>query len=160
MEKLKQFFLLLFLLAIISPFECCVYIPTHDDKVLSGRQIKKDQLQFVELSVTSKSEVIERFGPPEIFWEDEHIMAYCWEMRKAMVPWMIPGGVTVVGGVIELGKKYDLFIQLDECDRVKRFEWKAKKGHKNILNRMQDWLQEVKESKNKNNEKRSDSDVY
>ena len=146
MVKLKRLFLLLVLLVFISPLEGCLFIPTFGDEVF-GKRIKHDQLQFIELGVTTKKEILERLGLEYYFCADENIMVYSWRMRVAVVPWMIAGGYSMTGGIEEIWTKYDLFIQLDEYDRVRRFERKQNESGKGILNRIQDWLQEVEEGR-------------
>ena len=93
-------------------------IPTGGDKVLAGDQITNDELSFIRPGITTKKEVVERLGEPTVFWEDERIFAYNWQMRLGILLWFYVG----TGGAEDITKKYVLLIRFDPNDRVERFE--------------------------------------
>jgi len=93
-------------------------IPTGEDEVLFGRQVTEQQLAFIRPGVTSKSEIIEHLGEPNVFWEDERIFAYNWAMR-----WRVAGNVVYLFPFPpHIGTHYVLLIRFDPSDRVERFE--------------------------------------
>jgi hypothetical protein len=47
-----------------------VPIPTKEDKVLVGKPVIDEQIAFLVPKITSKKEVLDRLGNPNIIWED------------------------------------------------------------------------------------------
>lgn len=93
-------------------------VPTSGKKVLSGRPVDDEQLAFLTPAVTTRREVIERLGNPNILWEDARVFAYSWEVRQGAVYWVAYGGF----GREDLPEHHLLLIQFDEHGRLSRFE--------------------------------------
>ncbi len=102
----------------------CVALPisTHEDKVLAGKPVTEEQLSFLAPKVTTKREVIERLGSPNVIWQDARVLAYNWEMRQGILFWVVSGYTTGAAGAEDIPKHYVLLIRFDEQDRVERFE--------------------------------------
>jgi hypothetical protein len=47
--------------------------PTQEDKVLSGKPVNDEQISFLKLEITTKEEVIERLGNPNIIRGDARL---------------------------------------------------------------------------------------
>lgn len=107
-----------------------VPIPTSERKVLAGKPVPPEQLAFLVPNVTTKTEVTDQLGSPNVIWEDAHVFAYHWVVRRGVV--LLFGDVTdagdypgtdfVVGVSSDIPKRYVLLIQFDEQDRLRRFE--------------------------------------
>ena len=105
------------------PAGCCLLpVPTGEDKMLSGKQVKDEQLSFLAPGVTTRQEVIERLGNPAVIWEDARVFVYRWEMRQGILFWAVGAYYSGALGMTDLPKKYLFLIRFDEQDRVQRFE--------------------------------------
>jgi outer membrane protein assembly factor BamE (lipoprotein component of BamABCDE complex) len=102
----------------------CVALPisTREDKVLAGKPVTEEQLSFLVPKVTTKREVVDRLGSPNLIWQDARVLAYNWEMRQGILFWVISGYTTGAAGAEDIPKRYVLLILFDEHDRVERFE--------------------------------------
>jgi hypothetical protein len=54
-----------------------------------GKKVEQTQLSFVVPGQTTKVEVIEKMGQPNLMLDDLGVMAYGWKMLVAYVPWAI-----------------------------------------------------------------------
>jgi outer membrane protein assembly factor BamE (lipoprotein component of BamABCDE complex) len=103
------------------PLSGCLIIPVKEDKVLSGRPITEDQLTFLTLKVTTRQEVIERLGNPNIMiiWQNACVFMYNWKVRGAIgFQCIIPDPTSIV----ELPKDYILLIQFNQQEQLVRFK--------------------------------------
>lgn len=134
--------ILLFLLFVLHG---CIIIPTPENKVISGRSIGDEELSFIEQGITTKDDVVAQLGEPDVFWVDERIFAYDWEMRQAIMPWCIGNPYQAVGGVEEIDKDYVLLIQFDQNDFVKRFEKTTRSMFESYGDHLTEWVEQGKE---------------
>ena len=113
----------------------CVIIPVPEQEVLSGRKITNENIAFIKEGVTSRSEVIQELGSPDIDFKDLRTIAYTWEVVGAYMPWFFGYGYSGAGGVEKIGKPYVLLIAFDKDELVSNFEIKQRwpldtvKGH-------------------------------
>jgi len=96
-----------------------VVVPTPENEVLSGRKITNENIAFIEQGVTSRNDVIQELGPPDMDFNDLQTIAYSWEVLDSYMPWVIAGGGA---GVEKIGKPYALLIAFDKDDNVLNFE--------------------------------------
>ena len=54
-------------------------VPAVGHKVISGTEIRPEQLAFIEDGVTTRGEITERFGEPWAWYPDLHVCVYFWE---------------------------------------------------------------------------------
>lgn len=111
-------------------------IPTSEDKVLAGTPVTEEQLAFLAPGVTTKSEVVDRLGEPDVIWEEARLFAYEWTVRQGILIWAVGAGYTGHAGATDLPKRYMLLVQFDERDRVQRFEraaWPSGQSHGRFL---------------------------
>jgi hypothetical protein len=99
----------------------CLIIPVKETAV-SGDVIAEEQLAFIESGVTTRREVLDRLGEPDVIWEQEQILAYNWTTRHAIVPWVAPAPYSAAGGVEDITRDYVLLIQFGDDDRVSQYE--------------------------------------
>jgi hypothetical protein len=97
-------------------------IPTKETKILSGKPVAEQQIEFLTPGTTTRDEVIRQLGNPHIIWEDARIITYDWDMRRGILLWAAGAYVTGNMGIKDIPKHYLLVIQFDEQDRVARFE--------------------------------------
>jgi hypothetical protein len=100
-----------------------VPIPTTEAKLLEGKRLKEEDLDFLTPGMT-KQEVAERLGSPTVIWEDARVFAYEWVVRQGELVGIAitPAPVPVWG---DIPKTYRLLIQFDEQDKILRFERKS-----------------------------------
>jgi hypothetical protein len=136
--------------AILSVFMfsygCVAILPTTENKVLSGEKISNKQLVFIEKDVTSKSEIIDQLGPPDIHLIDKNIFAYNWETRQGIILWAIGYGLSGQAGIIDIPKNYVLLIQLDDEDIVKNYEITTQSWYESYGDHLMEWIQEDEKS--------------
>jgi outer membrane protein assembly factor BamE (lipoprotein component of BamABCDE complex) len=111
------------LLCLMLLIESCVMVPvpTKEDKVLAGNQVTDEQLSFLTAKITTKQEVIERLGNPNIIWEDVRVFVYKWDMRQGILFWAAGAHYQGAVGMNDIAKHYLLLIQFDEQGRILRF---------------------------------------
>jgi outer membrane protein assembly factor BamE (lipoprotein component of BamABCDE complex) len=120
----------------------CVVLPvaTRENKVLGGKPVSEKQLAFLAPEVTTKREVLERLGSPNVIWEDARVFAYKWEMRQGILFWVISGYTTGAAGAEDIPKRYVLLVQFDGQDRVERFERAVRPGSMSYGKFIEGWL--------------------
>ena len=133
------------LLLLMLLFTGCLYIPVKENKVVSGEKISDDQLSLIQPGVTTKTDIITELGEPDVFWEDECVFAYNWEMRSAIMPWAFGYGYDGAVGIAEFDKDYVLLIQFDQNDCVKRFEVTTRGTFESYGDHLIEWVKKGKE---------------
>lgn len=130
---------------LILALSACIMlpIPTYDIKVLSGKPVTDEQLSFLKPLTTTKQDVIEKIGNPDIIWEDARIFVYPWDMRQGILFWATGGGYTGAAGALDIPKHHVLLIQFDEQDIVQRFEHAIRPLHKSFPVFLQEWNDNV-----------------
>lgn len=99
-----------------------IVIPVSDGEVTSGRKIGVENIAFFKQGVTTRAEVIQTLGQPNIDFKDLRVIVYHWSVRSAYVPWVVGSGGRGTGDIMEISDKYTLLIALDEKDYVLRSE--------------------------------------
>ena len=110
------------LLPVFLTLSGCITIPTPENKVLSGEKVTNLQLVFVKQGMTTKSEITDQLGPPDIFLIDKNIFAYDWQTRQAIMIWAIGGPYQASVGAADIPKNYVLLIRFDAEDIVQNYE--------------------------------------
>lgn len=127
--------------ALISQTGCIVLpIPTQESKVLAGTPVTEEQLAFLTLNVTTKSEVTVRLGSPDVIWEEARLFAYNWVVRQGILVWAVGGGYSGAAGIYDVPKHYMLLIQFDDQDRVQRFERVVRPSFKSYGDFLKEWI--------------------
>jgi hypothetical protein len=131
----------LMLSAMIALNSCVLLpIPTAERKVLAGQPVTEKQLDFLAPNVTTKKEVIDRIGRPNVIWEEANLFAYNWEMRSGILIWAFAGQMVSAAGMQDISKRYALLIQFDEQDRVLRFEKVVRPQFKAYGDFLREWV--------------------
>jgi len=124
----------------------CITIPTKENKVLSGEKISDKQLVFIEKDVTSKSEIIDQLGLPDIHLIDKNIFAYDWQTRQAIMIWAIAAGYSGSFGAADIPKNYVLLIRFDAEDIVKNYAITTRSWFESYGDHLIEWIQENEKS--------------
>ncbi len=95
----------------------CLYIPTPGRKAFEGREVKADDLAFLQPAETGKEEVIRRLGQPTVFWRDENILIYRWVKLRGVLLWVAPAQYTGVAGLLDVTQEFAFLIKFDRDDR-------------------------------------------
>jgi len=137
-RRRKDIFLLSRLFWVLWPLlilHACLPVP------MSGRDRFTEKDTFnIRPEVTSKSQVINCLGEPDIFWETERIYVYKWDRLQAVVIGFIPAGYTGQIFALPLEEQKALLIQFNENDRVKRIGTATRPPFKSYGDFLVDWL--------------------
>lgn len=130
------------LLAAILPIAWlpgCLAVPLSEPKVLAGAEVMPEQLEFLVPGVTTRVEVIERLGQPDIEWEDARVFSFDWDMRWGVMIWAVGGYTVGYVGITEIPVHHLLLIEFDEDWRVCRFEHVVRNELTSYSNLLLDW---------------------
>ena len=117
--------------------EGCI-IPVGQDTI--GKVIGDADLAFIEIGVTTKSEVVERLGNDYLFFKEHNLFYYWWYDKTGFV-WFIPmGAADWPGGDKTYRQIYAVYVQFDSSDHVKRFQ-RVKESHEDIPTNVKEWLE-------------------
>lgn len=124
----------------------CITIPTPENKVLSGEKISEKQLVFIEQGITSKSEIIDQLGLPDIHLIDKNIFAYNWQTRQAIMIWAIAAGYSGSFGAVDIPKNYVLLIRFDAEDIVNNYAITTRSWFESYGDHLIEWIQKNEKS--------------
>ena len=110
---------------------------------MSGDKISDNQLVFIEKGITSKSEVIDQLGLPDIHLIDKNIFAYNWQTRQAIVVAIVYGGGIQAE---DIPKNYVLLLRFDSEDIVKNYEITTRSWFESYGDHLMEWSQENEKS--------------
>ena len=131
-----------FLSVFIFLYGCiAIPLPASEDKVLSGEKISDKQLVFIEKGITSKSEVIDQLGLPDIHLIDKNIFAYNWQTRQAIIVFIGFGF-----GAADIPKNYVLLLRFDSKDIVKNYKITKRSLLESYGEHLIEWIQEDEKS--------------
>ena len=136
--------ILAFLSVFIFLYGCiAIPIPTSENKVMSGDKISDKQLVFIEKGITSKSEIIDQLGLPDIHLIDKNIFAYNWQTRQAIVV-----AIVYAGGIQaeDIPKNYVLLLRFDSEDIVKNYKITTRSWFESYGDHLMEWMQEDEKS--------------
>ena len=100
----------------------CIIIPLGTDTI--GKEIGDEDLAFIELGVTTKSEIVERLGEPHNFVEEQNVFTYLWTNKTLFIV-----ATPIVAGDGDRITNDAVCVQFDSNDHVKRFKQIRVKKH-------------------------------
>ena len=132
-------------LSVMLLLESCILlpIPTGEDKILAGRPVTEAQLSFLVPKITTREEVVEHLGTPDIIWEDAQVFIYNWEMRQGILFWAAGAYYSGGAGMKDITRHHLLLIQFDEQDRVLRFSRTTRPLTQSYADFLREWLKEL-----------------
>ena len=134
--------ILAFLSVVIFLYGCiAIPIPTSENKVMSGEKISDEEIVSIEKGITSKSEIIDQLGLPDIHLIDKNIFAYNWQTRQAIILF-IGYGI----GAEEIPKNYVLLLRFDSEDIVKNYKITKRSWFESYGDHLMEWSQEDEKS--------------
>jgi len=138
MKQMPSVVLLLCVLLLLN--SCLIMpIPTTEGKVLAGKAVSEEQLSFLRPNITTKRDVIERLGNPNVIWEDVRIFVYNWDMRQGILFWAVGGYGSGAAGITDIPKRYVLLIEFNEHDRIQRFERTVRPLSRSFTDFLKEW---------------------
>jgi hypothetical protein len=96
----------------------CLYIPTAHEPATEGAEVRQEQLSFLQPVVTTKVDVIQRFGNPTFFWRDENILVYRWVKKKGVLLWAVAAGYSASLGAADIAQEQAFLLKFDRTDRL------------------------------------------
>lgn len=103
------------LAALIGLTGCMIPYPSH--KVYEGNEIKAESLSWLQPGETTRTQVVERLGAPDIDFVDQRTVAYAWSGQS--------GGVLVVapysGFIDPIRVRRALLIRFDTDNKAAAF---------------------------------------
>jgi hypothetical protein len=115
-------------------------IPITEGKVLAGKPVTEEQLSFIVANITTRQDVIEKLGNPNVIWEDHRVFAYNWDMRQGILFWAVGAYYSGGAGMTDIPKHYLLLIQFDEQDLVQRFERTVRPSSQSYIEFLKEWV--------------------
>ena len=88
-------------------------IPVTPETV-AGTDIQKEATMFLQIGMTTREEILERFGEPDWTFDDIGIIAYCWSKHQWDL-WVTAGAE---GDKFEFGKNYLMLFLFDSDLKV------------------------------------------
>ena len=115
-------------------------VPTREIKVLAGKPVTDEQLSFLKPKITTKKEVFEHLGNPNIIWEDARVFVYSWDMRQGILFWAAGAYYTGAAGMKDIPKRYQLIVRFDEQGRVVDFTRTTRPLSQSHADFLTEWL--------------------
>lgn len=140
---LRQAFPGLAVLACVLLEAGCIVLPIpHEETVLYGNRVESTQLQTFQPGFTTRADVEEMLGPPEVFWLDQRIAYYRWDVSTWSVLFAACGGYTCAGGFNDLQDTELLLFQYDEASLLQRFEIRSCENLGSVGKELKKWADE------------------
>jgi hypothetical protein len=121
MNKLSKLTLLSFCLLALAGCAAIV-IPVSNGEVTSGRRLTQENIAFLKQGVTTRTEVIQTLGQPDMDFEDLRTIVYQWEIHSADFPWIIVSTGETTGGALKVSDRHALLIAFDGKENLLRSE--------------------------------------
>ena len=97
----------------------CFPIPIpHSEWVVYGNRVEPAQLESFVPGITAQSEIEKLLGPPEVYWTDEKIAYYRWDVTSFAILFISTGPPAG----IDFEDVRLLLFQYDDQNFLKRFE--------------------------------------
>lgn len=107
------------LLAVGSAIAGCLYIPTPHHSLIAGRgMIEPDVIEQCRIGVTTREEILLRFGEPDATLNRQSVFVYSWTRTQG---YLLIGGYGR-GEVIPVGHTSRLLVEFDLKGFLKRIE--------------------------------------
>lgn len=103
----------------------CIVVPVpipETDLLVGRRSISKEELEQLVPGETSRLDVIMEYGEPDYASDDESVLAYRWEVGRAVVLWAVGGGYSAAGGAEIVTKTYLVKMKFDQDGRLEKWE--------------------------------------
>jgi hypothetical protein len=97
----------------------CLILPVGHKT--TGQDIRDADLSFIELGVTTKSQIVERLGKIFASFEEHNVIACFWFTKTEFIWVVIGAGAAGAEDVGSYRQNYAVYIQFDSNEKVKRF---------------------------------------
>lgn len=138
--SLRSFLFFTFSLMLLLASCVILPVPTKESKVLAGKPVNDEQLSFFKPKITTKKEVIEHLGNPNIIWEDARVFVYSWEIRQGILFWAAGAYYTGAAGMKDIPNHYLLIVRFDKQGRVVDFTRTTRPFFQPYADFLTEWL--------------------
>jgi outer membrane protein assembly factor BamE (lipoprotein component of BamABCDE complex) len=101
--------------ALINLTGCMIPYPSH--KVYEGNEIKAESLSWMQPGETTRAQVVERLGAPDIDFVDQRTIAYAWSGQSGGVLFVVPPQ----GAEVPIRMRRALLIRFDTDNKAAAF---------------------------------------
>ena len=113
----RGLFMLLTCLTFVSA-SGCIMIPTWEHGLLAGKgKIDEADISFLKVGITTREDVLLRFGEPDAILNDQQILAYYWKVSV--------GVIIVYNAAADIPKDCLFMLEFNDDGRLKRAELNA-----------------------------------
>ncbi len=139
------------LLAVTVGISGCIAVPYPSPRVLEGREVTEASLKGLRVNETTRTQVLERFGPPDIDFVDQHVIAYAWAgiqnrvfvatfvgspgspvltlMRRALLVRFDADNKVAAFSIIDRPTQHVAYDALNHSDAARLDDWRVILGH-------------------------------
>jgi outer membrane protein assembly factor BamE (lipoprotein component of BamABCDE complex) len=101
----------------------CVVVPTPEHGLIEGRGlIDRAAQETVQPGVTTREEVLLRFGEPDATLRQQEVFVYYWSRVQGYFAYAVAAGYTGAAGGGPIGRVHLFLIEFDKAGRVRRCE--------------------------------------
>ena len=118
-------------------------IPESNPKVVEGSRIQDTATSLIKPGITTRAQVIQKLGEPNLDMPELHLIAYSWAQTDYNLYWVAAGSAPpgIAGGELPMPQPHVFFVAFDQEERVLAFGV-AKKGSRLIQEAARDWEQQ------------------
>jgi hypothetical protein len=99
----------------------CLAVPIPESSPV-GAQVTANDADSFKPGVTTKAQIIERLGTPQVELPDLRLIAYEWDQVDYQMLYLLVG-MKVVGGVKDVKGPHAFFVAFDQKDRVRAYSF-------------------------------------
>lgn len=129
---------------LLAMFNGCIAIPLPGDEneVLAGRRVPDEQSTQLRVGETTKAEVEERLGTPDVIVEDRNVYVYDWRSVGMRVLWFAGAGYSGTGGIFTVPAHHVLLVMFDDGNRVLRVGSTLRRAGVTLGELITEWINE------------------
>jgi len=106
--------------ALVIVMQSCIYIPTPQHSLLSGRgMIENEDTQEIQIGKTTREDILLQFGEPDVTINRQTIFVYRWTRTHGYLIF----GAGYSGDIAPVGKTTLLMFEFNPQNLLKRFEF-------------------------------------
>jgi len=100
----------------------CLVLPIPQSTP-AGARVTAEDTSPLKAGVTTKAEIIQKLGTPQLELPDLRLIAYEWNQVDYQLLWILVGGYSAAGGAEEIKLPHAFFAAFDQGDRVLVFDF-------------------------------------
>ncbi len=125
--------------ALAAALSGCLYIPTPQHSLLSGRgMIDEETTRGFRAGTTTRGEVLLLLGEPDATFKNQSVFLYTWTRTQG---YLVVGGYGK-GEIVAVGKTTVLLLEFGEHNYLKRHEYLSPGFFSSPVSKATEWLSE------------------